>query len=86
MPRSNKKRRNRQDPGRTAAVPGLPGLSQWLSVPVALAFALGVILMALATGSGLPAVILFWGAVFLLSFSAAHLLTRAIVSRRRSPQ
>ena len=85
MPRSNKKRRNRQAAG-APAPPAFPGLSQWLSVPVALAFALGTILMFFLYNFPLAAFILFWGAVFLLSFSAAHLLTRAIAARRRSPQ
>jgi hypothetical protein len=87
MPRSNKKRRQRGDEAPAApASRSLPGLSEWLSVPVALAFALGVILMALVSGTGLPALAVFWGAVFLLSFSTAHMVTRALAGRRRPSQ
>lgn len=82
MPRSNKRRRQQQETARQPAAER-SFLSGWLRIPVALAFALGVILMAFLAQT-VAGFVLFWAAVFLLSFSLAHLASKALFRNRRA--
>ena len=54
----------------------------WRTFPVFAAFAVGVVVMGLFTNTGL-ALAVFLAGVFGVALSAAHIVTRQIIARRR---
>ncbi len=58
-------------------------LWNWRTFPVAFAFVLGMLTMALAATVGPVFLFLFFVALFGLAFGLAHILTRSIAARRK---
>jgi hypothetical protein len=56
---------------------------QWRTFPVLFAFVLGIVIMGLAVADPVMSAVLFFAALFGVAFGLAHIVTRAIVARRR---
>jgi hypothetical protein len=56
---------------------------RWLRLPVAIAFALGIVVMRLFVDSEL-APVLYVVALFIIAFGAANIVSRRIIEWRRS--
>ena len=66
------------------AKPGpAPPSWQWRTFPVFFAFALGIVIMWLAFAAPGLSVVVFFVGLFGVAFGLAHIVTRAIVARRR---
>jgi len=55
---------------------------QWLTFPVVVAFALGVVATVLASGSSAAVLVLFVGALFAVGLGLARVITRTVLTRR----
>ncbi len=55
---------------------------QWFTFPTFAAFAVGIVVMGVFASTGL-ALIVFFGGVFCIALSAAHIITRQIIANRK---
>jgi hypothetical protein len=65
-----------------SSAPGILAQWQWATFPVFAAFALGVVVMGLFASTAL-ALVVFFGGIFCLSLSVAHVVRRQIIASRR---
>ena len=56
---------------------------RWLTFPVFVAFAAGIVLMGLVAAGKVLGPAVFFAGVFGLAYGAAHIITRTLIARRR---
>ena len=92
--RPRRRRRRRRGPGGGVSESAEPTASiaqpqspladwQWLTFPVFVAFAAGIVLMGLVAAGEFAGPVVFFAGVFGLAYGAAHIIARTLIARRR---